>query len=166
MDGEIWASLDKIDQKIIEILNNNARTPSKNIATEIRKEGEDVSDRTIRKRIERLEKTGIIKGYKAVITDIAGSIESEALFLKLKASRSNESLQESIKEFVAALPNHLFIASLEGEWNMMIVMKVEDSKKNPTSKLVEKFSEHITDYRISNFQIKDVNILNMSLLLL
>jgi len=49
---------------------------------------------------------------------------------------------------------------------MMIVMKVEDSKKNPTSKLVEKFSEHITDYRISNFQIKDVNILNMSLLLL
>lgn len=166
MNSDIWASLDKVDQKIIEILNKNARTASKDIAVEIRKEGDDVSDRTIRKRIERLEKSGIIKGYKAVITDIAGSIESEALFLKLKASRSSESLQESIKEFAAALPNHLFIASLEGEWNMMIVMKVEDSKKNPTSKLVERFSEHITDYRTSNFQIKDVNILNMSLLLL
>jgi len=166
MNTDIWASLDKVDQKIIDILNKNARAPSKEIAAEIKKEGHDVSDRTIRKRIERLEKSGIIKGYKAVLSDIAGAVESEAVFLKLKVTRSRESLQESIKEFVVALPNHLFVATLEGEWNMMIVMKVEDSNKNSTSRLVEKFSEHIIDYRVSNFQIKDVNILNMSLLLL
>ena len=166
MDSDVWANLDKVDQKIIEILNENARTPSKEIALELRKEGHDVSDRTIRKRIERLEKSGIIKGYKAVLSDIASSVESEALFLKFKVTKSPENLQESIKEFTAALPNHLFIASLEGEWNMMIVMKVEDSEKNPTSKIVKRFSEHIMDYRVSNFQIKDVNILNMSLLLL
>jgi DNA-binding Lrp family transcriptional regulator len=166
MASDSWASLDKIDQKIIDILNKNARTSSKEIATELKKEGHDISDRTIRKRIERLEKSGIIKGYKAVLSDIAETIESEAIFLKLKVTSSRESLQEVIKEFVVALQNHLFVATLEGEWNMMIVLKVEDSTKNTSSRLVEKFSEHIIDYRISNFQIKDINILNMSLLLL
>ena len=165
MGGEIWSNLDKVDQKIIEILNKNARTPSKEIAVELRKEGHDVSDRTIRKRIERLEKSGIIKGYKAVLSDIAASSESEALFLKFKVTRSLDTIRESVKEFVASLPNYLFIASLEGEWNMLIVMKVEDADKNPTSKIVQRFSEHILDYRTSDFQMKDVNILNMSLLL-
>ena len=46
--------------------------PSKEIASELKKSGHDVSDRTIRKRIERLEKSGIIKGYKAVLTDVSG----------------------------------------------------------------------------------------------
>ena len=54
MSEDAWSNLDKVDQKIIEILNNNARTPSKEIASELVKSGHDVSDRTIRKRIERL----------------------------------------------------------------------------------------------------------------
>ena len=52
MSSDAWSNLDKVDQKIIEILNENARTPSKEIATELRKSGHDVSDRTIRKRIK------------------------------------------------------------------------------------------------------------------
>ncbi|MFQ6024894.1 MAG: Lrp/AsnC family transcriptional regulator [Nitrosopumilaceae archaeon] len=166
MGADSWTNLDKVDQKIIEILNENARTPSKEIASELRKLGHDVSDRTIRKRIERLEKSGIIKGYKAVLTEVSGSDESEAVFLKFKASKSLDTTRELIKEFVVTLPNYLFIATLEGDWNMLIVLKTEDAQKNPASKIVEKFSEHISDYRASNFRMRDVNLLNMSLLLL
>ncbi len=82
MSADEWTNLDKIDQKIIEILNKNARTPSKEIASELRKTGSDVSDRTIRKRIERLEKSGIIKGYKAVLSDVSEISEYEAVFMK------------------------------------------------------------------------------------
>ncbi|MGI0072443.1 MAG: Lrp/AsnC family transcriptional regulator [Nitrosotalea sp.] len=57
-DDQSWLTLDEVDQKIIAILNKNARTPSKEIASELRNAGVDVSDRTIRKRIERLEKNG------------------------------------------------------------------------------------------------------------
>ena len=81
MSADAWSNLDKVDQKIIEILNKNARTPSKEIATELRKSGHDVSDRTIRKRIERLEKSGIIKGYKAVLSDVSEINEYEARLL-------------------------------------------------------------------------------------
>ena len=113
MSSDAWSNLDKVDQKIIEILNKNARTPSKEIATELRKSGHDVSDRTIRKRIERLEKSGIIKGYKAVLSDVSETNEYEALFIKFKPTKSLESVKESIKEHVIEKPNYLFVANLD-----------------------------------------------------
>jgi len=166
MSDDDWSNLDKVDRKIIAILNKNARTPSKEIATELRNAGLDVSDRTIRKRIERLEKNGIIKGYKAVLSDVSSSDKFEALFLKFKVTKSLDSITESVKNFVKSLPNYLFVATIDGEWNMLIVMKVEDLQKNQSSKIIEKFSEQVLDYRINEIQMKDINLLNISLLLL
>lgn len=166
MSDDDWSNLDKIDQKIIAILNKNARTPSKEIATELRNSGLDVSDRTIRKRIERLEKNGIIKGYRAVLSDVSSAEEFEILFLKFKITRSLDTIQESIKDFVKTLPNYLFIATINGEWNMIIVMKLEEVHKSSTSVIIEKFSEQISDYRVNKIHMNDINLLNMSLLLL
>jgi Lrp/AsnC family leucine-responsive transcriptional regulator len=166
MSADAWSNLDKVDQKIIEILNKNARTPSKEIASELRKSGHDVSDRTIRKRIERLEKSGIIKGYKAVLSDVSESNEYEALFIKFKPTKSLESVKSSIIEYVVDNPNYLLVGNLEGEWNMLVVMKIELGMKNATSKIVERFSDNVIDYRVNKLDIKNVNLLNMSLLLL
>jgi len=166
MGEDTWSNLDKVDQKIIEILNENARTPSKEIASELKKSGHDVSDRTIRKRIERLEKSGIIKGYKAVLTDVSGINKYQAILIKLKPSKSLETIEESIKEFVTKLDNYLLVANMEGEWNMLVIIQVDSEKSSITQKIVEKFSDELIDYRINEIDIKDTNILNMSLLLL
>ena len=166
MSEDAWSNLDKVDQKIIEILNQNARTPSKEIASELKKSGHDVSDRTIRKRIERLEKSGIIKGYKAVLTDVSGINKYQAILMKLKLTKSLEAVKDSIKEFITKLDNYVIVANMEGEWNMLIIIQVDSEKLNTSQKIVEKFSEEIIDYRINKIDIKDVNILNMSLLLL
>ena len=166
MSADAWSNLDKVDQKILEILNENARTPSKEIATELRKSGHDVSDRTIRKRIERLEKSGIIKGYKAVLSDVSETNEYEALFIKFKPTKSLESVKESIKDHVIEKPNYLFVANLDGEWNMLVIMKLDPGTKSVTSKIIEKFSDQIIDYRINKLDIENINLLNMSLLLL
>ena len=166
MSDDAWSNLDKVDQKIIEILNNNARTPSKEIASELKKSGHDVSDRTIRKRIERLEKSGIIKGYKAVLTDVSGVNEYRVILMKLKPSKSLETVKNSIKEFITKLDNYLLVANMEGEWNMLVIIQIDSAKSNTSQKIVEKFSDELIDYRINEIDIKDVNILNMSLLLL
>jgi len=166
MSTDAWSNLDKVDQKILEILNNNARTPSKEIASELRKTGHDVSDRTIRKRIERLEKSGIIKGYKAVLSNVSETNEYEALFIKFKPTKSLESVKESIKDHVIERPNYLFVANLDGEWNMLVIMKIDPGTKSVTSKIIEKFSDQIIDYRINKLDIEKINLLNMSLLLL
>jgi len=166
MGKDTWSDLDKVDQKIIEILNENARTPSKEIASELKKLDHEVSDRTIRKRIERLEKSGIIKGYKAILTDVSGINEYQAILMKLKPSKSLESVKDSIKDFIKKLDNYLLIANTNGEWNMLILIQVESGKSNTSQKIVEKFSDELIDYRINEIDIKDVNVLNMSLLLL
>ena len=166
MSEDAWSNLDKVDQKIIEILNSNARTPSKEIASELKKSGHDVSDRTIRKRIERLEKSGIIKGYKAVLTDVSGINKYQAILIKLKPSKSLGTIEESIKEFVTKLDNYLLVANMEGEWNMLVIIQVDSEKSSITQKIVEKFSDELIDYRINEIDIKGTNILNMSLLLL
>ncbi len=166
MSEDAWSNLDKVDQKIIEILNNNARTPSKEIAAELEKIGQDVSDRTIRKRIERLEKSGIIKGYKVILTDVSEIIKYQAVLMKLKPSKSLEAVKDSIKEFITKLDNYLIVANMEGEWNMFIIIQVYSEKSNTSQKIVEKFSEELIDYRVNEIDIKDVNMLNMSLLLL
>ena len=166
MDDDAWSNLDKIDQKIIEILNDNARTPSKEIALELEKTGHDVSDRTIRKRIERLEKSGIIKGYKAVLTDVSGINEYQAILMKLKPSKSLETVKNSIKEFVTKLDDYLLVANMEGEWNVLIMIQIDSKKSNTSQKIVEKFSEELIDYRINEIDIKSANILNVALLLL
>ena len=166
MGEDTWSDLDKVDQKIIEILNENARTPSKEIASELKKLDHEVSDRTIRKRIERLEKSGIIKGYKAILTDVSGINEYQAVLMKLKPSKSLEAVKDSIKEFIIKLDNYLLISNMEGEWNMLVLLQVNSEKTNTSQKIVEKFSDELIDYRINEIDIKDVNILNMSLLLL
>ena len=166
MSGEAWSNLDKVDQKIIEILNTNARTPSKDIATELRKSWHDVSDRTILKRIERLEKTGIIKGYKAVLSDVAESNDHDVLFLKFRVTKSLETLKESIREYILSLPYYVIVANTEGEWNMLVILRVERGLKNPASRIIERFSDDIIDYRISRIDFKNINIVNMTLLLL
>ena len=166
MGEDTWSDLDKVDQKIIEILNENARTPSKEIASELKKLDHEVSDRTIRKRIERLEKSGIIKGYKAILTDVSGINEYQAVLMKLKPSKSLEAVKDSIKEFIIKLDNYLLISNMEGEWNMLVLLQVNSEKTNTSQKIVEKFSDELIDYRINEIDIKDVNVLNMSLLLL
>ena len=86
--------------------------------------------------------------------------------MKLKPSKSLEAVKNSIKEFITKLDNYLLVANMEGEWNMLIIIQIDSAKTNTPQKIVEKFSEELIDYRINEIVIKDVNILNMSLLLL
>ena len=86
--------------------------------------------------------------------------------MKLKPSKSLEAVKDSIKEFITKLDNYLIVASMEGEWNMFIIIQGNYEKSNTLQKIVEKFSEELIDYRVNEIDIKDVNILNMSLLLL
>lgn len=54
--------IDEKDRKILEILRKNARTPYTQIAKEI-----ELSEGAVRKRVDALEKKGIIKKYVAII---------------------------------------------------------------------------------------------------
>ncbi len=64
--------MDEKDLKIIEILMKNARTPKVRIAKAL-----GVTETAIRKRIAKLEQSGVIVAYKAVVNiKMAGLVSS------------------------------------------------------------------------------------------
>lgn len=159
-----YPTLDKIDQKIIEILSKNARTSSREIALEVRKMGIDIHDRSIRKKIERLEKTGIIKSYQA-ITDKIPEVKYKIIYVKLKPSKSTDLLKKSIHQSVSKLPQFLMAAETSGDWDFLIVTSDEGSKKKFPD-VLRKFSNEIKNYLVGNIDFTSVNVANLSLLLL
>lgn len=101
-----------------------------------------------------------------MLSDVAETSDHEVLFLKFKVTKSLETLKESVREYVVSLPHYLMAANMDGEWNMLIILRIERGLKNPASKIIEKFSDDIIDYRITKIDFKNINIVNMSLLLL
>lgn len=64
--------LDEFDNKIIELLKDNARLSYSEIGEQI-----GISRVSVRKRMEALEEKGIIQGYKAIVdpTKVPGGVE-------------------------------------------------------------------------------------------
>lgn len=80
--------LDKIDQTILKILQENAKTPLKEIANQVY-----LSTPAVSARIEKMEKEGIITGYQA-------QINPEALGYHIKAFINLEVAPEDKKNSI------------------------------------------------------------------
>lgn len=90
--------MDNIDRKIIHLLQGNARTPLKYLASKV-----FLSSPAVSARIERLEKAGILTGYHA-------SINHEALGYHITAfihMALDPKQKPTFYPFVEACPNVL-----------------------------------------------------------
>ena len=67
--------MDKIDRKILSLLQENARYPLKYLAQKV-----FLSSPAVSTRIERMEKAGIITGYHATIDPVALGYHITAVF--------------------------------------------------------------------------------------
>jgi len=64
--------VDDLDRAILDVLRRNARTPVSEIARRV-----GLSNAPVARRIDRLERTGVITGYVAVVDDAAvGEIDA------------------------------------------------------------------------------------------
>lgn len=76
-------SLDELDLRIIRSLNQDARKAFKTIAEEL-----DVSDTTIRKRVKRLQRDGVIKKFMVLIDyRLMGRVVKAFIGLKISPSK-------------------------------------------------------------------------------
>ena len=104
-------SLDAIDEKIIELLQENARISIKDIAAQV-----FLSSPAVTARIERLEKNGFVLGYHA-------QVNAEALGYQIKAfiHLDLEPVQkEEFYPFIATIPNVIECNCVTGEYAMLI----------------------------------------------
>ena len=90
--------MDKIDLKLLSLLQENARYPLKHLAEEV-----FLSSPAVSTRIDRLEKQGIIKGYTAVVDPLKLGYHVTA-FINLEMHPSQK---PSFYPFIEACPNVL-----------------------------------------------------------
>lgn len=102
-------ALDMIDEKIVELLQENARIAIKEIAAQV-----FLSSPAVTARIERLESKGIIKGYHA-------AVDSVNLGYKIKAFVNLEHVQkEEFYPFIESVENVIECNCVTGEYSMLI----------------------------------------------
>jgi len=105
--------IDRTDARILSILLRNGKIPIRKIA-EILGLGES----TVHVRLRKLEETGILKGYSAVI-------DTEKLGLKIKALLHIDVDPEHISEVTEKLvknPHVIGIYSTTGEFNLIVLI--------------------------------------------
>ncbi len=168
MAGMEFSGLDRIDTIVLEMLNKNARIPSRDIANKLKTMGFDITDRAVRKRIERLEKKGVIKGYTAVLAEEKEMDRLDLILIRFKATKDFSSTLERVKEYAKSLSTCVLVAGLGGEWQVAVLMG-HDSRSTSLkseSRLVEKFADDIADFRISDFKLEHINSLYLPVLFL
>lgn len=107
----VMKKLDKVDKKIIQILQKNARTPLKEIAAQV-----FLSSPSVSARIEKLEHEGVIIGYTARVNPQYLNYHIKA-FINLEV----EPLQKPVfYPFIEKIPNVVECNCVTGDYSMLI----------------------------------------------
>ena len=105
--------IDYVDNKIIRLLQNNARMSYSDIASEI-----GLSRTAVTTRIEKLEKNGVIKGYKAII-------KNELLSFVLNIETKPQAFEEW-KQALENTPEVISLVQLSGECKLIAICQAKD----------------------------------------
>lgn len=112
--------MDKIDLKIISLLQENARLPLKQIASEV-----FLSSPATAARIERLEQEGIIKGY-SVKADNKSLGYAITAFINLEMQPKQK---EEFYPFVLSCPNVLECNCVTGHYSMLLKVAFKSTEE-------------------------------------
>jgi len=134
--------LDKNDKKILEVLQKEARLPLNQIAKKVRMPVDSV-----KYRVHRLEKLGVIRFYHAVINFplLGNPMYTYAALTLLALSEKDE------KEFINYLvsqPKITWVCKTSGRWDFIIGICSRDFKEfdEILRKIRLKFNKFIKDY--------------------
>jgi len=113
----VTASLDAIDRQIIQVLRTHARTPVSEIARAV-----GLSAAPTARRIERLERAGVIRGYVALIDDQqSGDLEA---FTEIRLAGSTDS--DELAEITRSVPEVKEFFTIAGDPDALLRIRVED----------------------------------------
>ena len=113
-------TIDSIDEKIIALLQENARISIKDIAAQV-----FLSSPAVTARIERLEKNGVITGFHAQVNAAAvGYLIKAFINLDLEPVQ-----KEEFYPFIEDVPNVIECNCVTGEYAMLLEVELTDTKE-------------------------------------
>lgn len=103
--------MDKVDEKILQMLQENARIPVKEIAKEV-----FLSSPAVSARIDRLSQSGLIKGYHMTIDrEKLGYDVTAFISLEMEPSQKTD-----FYPFIKECPNVLECSCITGQYSQLI----------------------------------------------
>ncbi len=144
---------DKIDRMILYYLGKNARISSSEIAANLHDIGFDMTDRAIRQRLNRLEKSGIIQGYSVMLNPRFISENNKlnkTVLMKFRFSAGSQELIEKLENFMPDSNFCVYSARLSGDFDLIchFVFDSVEQFELENSSLLQRFADLITDYRV------------------
>ena len=112
--------IDKLDLKIINVLNENARTSFREISRKLK-----VSLTTVANRVKRLEQDGIIKGYIPLINlDRVGYDLLTIIGIRIAHGKLTE-----VERKISKNPHVYEIYDTTGEWDSLIIARFKSREE-------------------------------------
>ena len=142
--------LDKHDRKILAALQKDGRLANIDLSQQI-----NLSPSSCLRRVRRLEDTGLIKGYTAIIDNEKAGL-GLTLFVNVKVERHRDKEAKEFREAVAALPEVTMAYLVSGESDFLLHVVVPDLRgyeRFLTETLLK--LPGVTDIR-SNFAIQTI----------
>lgn len=130
-------AIDKLDHNILIELSRDSRIRIVSLASRVK-----ANPDTVKSRIERMEKSGIIKGYKLEIDYV--KLGFLFYILSLNLSNTSEKARKKMESYCKAHPNLVYLVNLLGDHEVDLEVEVESQ---------EQLDEFIRDLRNSFFDI-------------
>ena len=114
------SGLDRVDLKILELLQKNARMSLKDIAAQVY-----LTSPAVSARIDKLERTGVIEGYHAQINREAFQLQIKA-FVNLKI---DPVMKKDLYEYVRSVRNVIQCDCVTGDYVIFLEVLFHDTQE-------------------------------------
>ena len=143
---------DKIDRMILYYLGKNARMSSSEIAEKLHNVGFEITDRAVRQRLQRLEKSGVILGYSTMLNPnlMSDNRVSKTVLIKFRFSANSQLLIGRLQNYVQESVFCVYSARLSGDfdWISHFIFSSIEQFELENSNLLQRFADLISDYRV------------------
>lgn len=137
------SKLDKIDIKLFQVLEEDARQTLSQIAKKLK-----TSQQVVSYRLKSLEKRGIISGYYTIINLTKLRYTNYRVMFRL--SNINEEKHEEIISYLLVHPNVLWLVDCGGRWDLLVNLTARNviHFNRILQNFKNKFPEQIQNYDI------------------
>lgn len=113
--------LDRIDTKIVNELQGNARLSNKELAARV-----GLAPSSCLERVRKLQNNGVLRGFHAEVNPAAMGIELEAL-ISIRLRQHSREMVEGFQRYVLTLPEVAAVCYLAGPTDFVIQVGARDS---------------------------------------
>ena len=118
----VQVQLDDFDNKIIQALTDNARVSVSDLSRHV-----NLSRNAVTNRVSKLEKSGVIKGYKAILGD--GLPINERVVAIMMVYRKDRMRDTEVIKYAAKVPEIVSCFIMSGDYDVILNLQARSHER-------------------------------------